>query len=316
MEQHTNKRFTLTSGKGRIYGLIVILFAVMLLAGCSNNVSEINSSTPGFFNHYIVFPLSYLIQHIASIFSGSYGVAIIVITLVIRLALLPLMMRQAKSQQGTRVIMNAMKPELDAIKKKYEGKNDTANRQKLSEETMALYKKHKFNPLNIGCLPLLIQLPILSGIYTAIRLTPELSSHSFLWFKLGAPDYVLAVVVAVIYLIQAKVSQANMAPEQRKQFAIMGYISPLMMAFFSFSAPAAMPLYWTVGGSFLVLQTLLFRKLYPVEHPQVAEVTELSTQKPDHIKGAKSTKSAKNTNSAKNTQNAGNSKRSAKPAKS
>lgn len=268
MEHKTNKGFTLTSGRGRIYGLTAIFFAVMLLAGCSNNVSEINSSTPGFFNHYIVFPLSYLIQHIAALFHGSYGAAIIMITLAIRLALLPLMMRQAKSQQGTRVIMNAMKPELDALKKKYEGKNDAANRQKQSEETMALYKKHKFNPLNIGCLPLLIQLPILSGIYTAIRLTPELSSHSFLWFKLGAPDYVLAIVVAVIYLIQAKVSQANMAPEQRKQFAIMGYISPLMMAFFSLSAPAAMPLYWTVGGSFLLLQTLLFRKMYPVGHSQ------------------------------------------------
>ncbi|MDM5278051.1 membrane protein insertase YidC [Paenibacillus silvae] len=310
MEHKTNKGFTFTAGKGRIYGLIAMVFAVMLLAGCSNNVSEINSSTPGFFNHYIVFPLSYLIQHIASAFNGSYGVAIIIITLVIRLVLLPLMMRQAKSQQGTRVIMNAMKPELDALKKKYEGKNDAAYRQKLSEETMALYKKHKFNPLNIGCLPLLIQLPILSGIYTAIRLTPELSSHSFLWFKLGAPDYVLAVVVAVIYLIQAKISQANMAPEQRKQFAIMGYISPLMMAFFSLSAPAAMPLYWTVGGSFLVLQTLLFRKLYPVEHPQEAAVVSQTTAKKDHKPVSKSKKNASS------DKNATSSKRAAKPAKS
>ncbi|MBB6023851.1 YidC/Oxa1 family membrane protein insertase [Paenibacillus sp. JGP012] len=310
MEHKTSKRFTFTAGKGRIYGLIAMVFAVMLLAGCSNNVSEINSSTPGFFNHYIVFPLSYLIQHIASAFNGSYGVAIIIITLVIRLALLPLMMRQAKSQQGTRVIMNAMKPELDALKKKYEGKNDAADRQKLSEETMALYKKHKFNPLNIGCLPLLIQLPILSGIYTAIRLTPELSSHSFLWFKLGAPDYVLAVVVAVIYLIQAKISQANMAPEQRKQFAIMGYISPLMMAFFSLSAPAAMPLYWTVGGSFLVLQTLLFRKLYPVEHPQEAAVVSQTTVKKDHKPVSKSKKNASS------DKNAASAKRAAKPAKS
>ncbi|MCM3172530.1 MULTISPECIES: membrane protein insertase YidC [unclassified Paenibacillus] len=296
MDQQSNKGFTFTSGKGRTYGLIAILFAVMLLAGCSNNVSEINSSTPGFFNHYIVFPLSYLIQHIATVFNGSYGVAIIAITLIIRLALLPLMMRQAKSQQGTRVIMNAMKPELDAIKKKYEGKNDAADRQKLSQETMELYKKHKFNPLNIGCLPLLIQLPILSGIYTAIRLTPELSSHSFLWFKLGAPDYVLAVVVAVIYLIQAKVSQANMAPEQRKQFAIMGYLSPVMMAFFSLSAPAAMPLYWTVGGSFLVLQTLLFRKLYPVEHPQEAPVASVKNV---HNKKGKATKTVKPAKPAK-----------------
>lgn len=290
MEHKTNKGFTFTLGKGRIYGLIAILFAVMLLAGCSNNVSEITSSTPGFFNHYIVFPLSYLIQHIATIFNGSYGVAIIVITLVIRLALLPLMMRQAKSQQGTRVIMNAMKPEMDALKKKYEGKNDPADKQKLSQETMELYKKHKFNPLNIGCLPMLIQLPILSGIYTAIRLTPELSSHSFLWFKLGAPDYVLAVVVAVIYLIQAKVSQANMAPEQRKQFAIMGYLSPLMMAFFSLTAPAAMPLYWTVGGSFLVLQTLLFRKMYPVEHPQEQVVVEVSQKKNKKSSSSKSSR--------------------------
>lgn len=290
MDQQSNKGFTFTSGRGRTYGLIAILFAVMLLAGCSNNVSEISSTTPGFFNHYIVFPLSYLIQHIATIFNGSYGVAIIAITLIIRLALLPLMMRQAKSQQGTRVIMNAMKPELDAIKKKYEGKSDATDRQKLSQETMELYKKHKFNPLNIGCLPLLIQLPILSGIYTAIRLTPELSSHSFLWFKLGAPDYVLAVVVAVIYLIQAKVSQANMAPEQRKQFAIMGYLSPVMMAFFSLSAPAAMPLYWTIGGSFLVLQTLLFRKLYPVEHPQE---TPVAPMKNVHNKKAKTTKTVK-----------------------
>lgn len=296
MDQQSNKGFTFTSGRGRTYGLIAILFAVMLLAGCSNNVSEINSTTPGFFNHYIVFPLSYLIQHIATIFNGSYGVAIIAITLIIRLALLPLMMRQAKSQQGTRVIMNAMKPELDEIKKKYEGKNDAADRQKLSQETMELYKKHKFNPLNIGCLPLLIQLPILSGIYTAIRLTPELSSHSFLWFKLGAPDYVLAVVVAVIYLIQAKVSQANMAPEQRKQFAIMGYLSPLMMAFFSLSAPAAMPLYWTVGGSFLVLQTLLFRKLYPVEHPEEAPVAPVKNV---HNKKGKTTKTVKPAKPAK-----------------
>lgn len=277
MEHQSNKRFTLNTGRLRILGLMAALLAVLVLSGCSGNVTEINSSTPGFFNHYVVFPLSYLIQHIATFFDGSYGVAIILLTLVIRLALLPLMMRQAKSQQGTRAIMNKMKPELDALKQKYEGKSDVASRQKLSEETMALYKKHNFNPLNIGCLPLLIQLPILSGIYTAIRLTPELSSHSFLWFKLGSPDIALAIVVAVIYLIQSKVSQANMPPEQRKQFAIMGYISPLMMAFFSFSAPAAMPLYWTVGGSFLLLQTLLFRKLYPVDVPE--EPAEVPTKK-------------------------------------
>ncbi|YCI27006.1 membrane protein insertase YidC [Paenibacillus sp. Z6-24] len=262
----TFKGFTFTGKRGRLYGLIIALMMVVLLSGCgTGGATEIHSDTPGFFNHYVVFPLSYSIQHIASWFGGSYGLAIIVLTLIVRLAVMPLMMRQAKLQQVMKQKMSVMQPELDQLKQKYENKNDAASRQKQQQEMMEIYKKHSFNPLNIGCLPILIQLPILSGMYTAIRLTPELSTHSFLWFKLGHPDWIMAIVVAVLYLIQAKISQVHMTPEQRKQFAVMGYISPLMMAFFSFSAPAAMPLYWMVSGSFLILQTLLFQRMYPAQ---------------------------------------------------
>jgi len=262
----TIKGFTFTGKRSRLLGLILALMMVVLLSGCgTGGATEIHSDTPGFFNHYVVFPLSYSMQHIASWFGGSYGLAIIVLTLTVRFALMPLMMRQAKSQQAMKQKMNVMQPELDQLKKKYENKTDTASKQQQQQEMMEIYKKHSFNPLNIGCLPILIQLPILSGMYTAIRLTPELSTHSFLWFKLGHPDWIMAIIVAVLYLFQAKVSQVNMTPEQRKQFAIMGYVSPIMMAFFSFSAPAAMPLYWMVSGSFLILQTLLFQRMYPTQ---------------------------------------------------
>lgn len=198
-------------------------------------------------------------------FQGSYGLAIIVLTIVVRLLLFPLMLRQTKSQQNMKRVMKGMQPELDALKKKYENKKDPESAQKMQQEMLELYKKHKFNPLNIGCLPILIQLPILTGVYTAIRLMPEMSSHTFLWFTLGEPDVILAIIVAAIYLLQTRISMKNMPAEQRKQFAIMGYVSPIMMAFFSISTPAAIPLYWMAGGTFLIVQTLLFQKMYPME---------------------------------------------------
>ncbi|MFD1887676.1 membrane protein insertase YidC [Paenibacillus wenxiniae] len=266
------KGFTgVSSKRGRFYGLTLVMLLMVLLAGCGNNVTEIDSGTPGFFNHYVVYPLSYSMQHIAGWFGGSYGMAIIVLTLIVRFALLPLMMRQAKSQQAMKRVMSRMQPELDDLKKRYENKKEREEQQKMQQEMMELYKKHNFNPLNIGCLPILIQLPILSGMYTAIRLTPELSTHSFLWFKLGHPDWIMAIIVAALYLVQAKLSQKTMTPEQQKQMALMAYISPIMMAFFSFSAPAAMPLYWMVSGTFLILQTLLFQRMYPVDAAPVIE---------------------------------------------
>ncbi len=266
------KGFTgVSSKRGRIYGLMLVMLLMVLLAGCGNNVTTIDSGTPGFFNHYVVYPLSYSMQHIAGWFGGSYGMAIIVLTLIVRFALLPFMMRQAKSQQAMKRVTSRMQPELDALKKRYENKKEREEQQKMQQEMMELYKKHNFNPLNIGCLPILIQLPILSGMYTAIRLTPELSTHSFLWFKLGHPDWIMAIIVAALYLVQAKLSQKTMTPEQQKQMALMAYISPIMMAFFSFSAPAAMPLYWMVSGTFLILQTLLFQRMYPVDAAPVVE---------------------------------------------
>lgn len=266
------KGFTgVSSKRGRMYGLTLVMLLMVLLAGCGNNVTTIDSGTPGFFNHYVVYPLSYSMQHIAGWFGGSYGMAIIVLTLIVRFALLPFMMRQAKSQQAMKRVMSRMQPELDALKKRYENKKEREEQQKMQQEMMELYKKHNFNPLNIGCLPILIQLPILSGMYTAIRLTPELSTHSFLWFKLGHPDWIMAIIVAALYLVQAKLSQKTMTTEQQKQMALMAYISPIMMAFFSFSAPAAMPLYWMVSGTFLILQTLLFQRMYPVDAAPVVE---------------------------------------------
>ena len=134
----------------------------------------------------------------------------------------------------------------------------------MQQEMMQIYQKHQVNPLSSlgGCLPILIQFPILIGFYYAIRRTPEIATHSFLWFDLGATDVIMTIIAVAVYFLQFKVSQAGLDPAMQKQMALMGLLSPLMIGVVSLNAPAALPLYWAVGGVFMIVQTLISRKLY------------------------------------------------------
>lgn len=105
-------------------------------------------------------------------------------------------------------------------------------------------------------------MPILIAFYYAIRRTPEIAVQSFLWFDLGQTDLLLTGIAVVIYFIQFKVSQIGLDEKQRKQFAVLGLISPIMIGVISLNAPAALPLYWTVGGLFIMMQTLISKRIY------------------------------------------------------
>jgi len=119
--------------------------------------------------------------------------------------------------------------------------------------------------LSMGCLPMLIQWPITLAFYYAIRRTPEIAAHDFLWFSLGKPDMILPLIAAAVYYIQFRVSQSASAQYQQNsnnQMAFMGLLSPIMMGVFSFAMPAALPLYWAVGGIFIIVQTIMINKMY------------------------------------------------------
>ncbi|OXM14261.1 membrane protein insertase YidC [Paenibacillus herberti] len=235
--------------------------AILLLAGCGAQGS-IDSETPGLFNHYVVFPLAWLLKALAGGLQDNYGLALIVLTLLVRLVLMPLMLRQYRGQQLMKGKQKRMQPELDELKARHNGKKpeELQNQQK---EMLELYRKHGYNPMAIGCLPMLIQLPILTGLYYAIRMSPELSNHAFLWFQLGQPDLILPFLAAGVYYVQAKLSQRGIEMnDMQRQMSWLVYLSPVMMGIFSFTAPAAMPLYWVAGGVILILQTLLSQRLY------------------------------------------------------
>ena len=251
--------------KKKISLFSILVFAALVLSGCSGVENK-----EGTFYNIFVRPFEFLIHFFGEMFNGSYGLAIIAITVLIRLVLMPLMLRNYKTQQGMKQKMDKLKPEMDDIQKRLKETKDKEEQMALQQEMMGLYRKHGVNPLNMGCLPMVIQMPIVMGLYFAILYSAEIKAHPFLWFNLGSPDIVMTLIAGTVYFIQAKVSLWTVPEQQQKQMKMMIYISPIMIMFISFSSMAALPVYWAVGGVLLIFQTYLGRKFYS-NHPEKAE---------------------------------------------
>ncbi|WP_042197193.1 membrane protein insertase YidC [Paenibacillus camerounensis] len=253
--------------------ILIVLIPVIMLSGCSaaSPTDPISADSTGIFNHFLIYPFSLMIKFIADAFHGNYGLAIVLMTLIIRLAIMPLMMNQTKKQMVMKDKMAVLQPELNALQEKYKNDGSTDAKKQQQAEMMQLYQKHQFNPLSMGCLPMLLQWPVTLAFYYAIRRTPEIAAHDFLWFNLGTTDMILPLIAAAVYYVQFRVSQsasAQVQPNQKNQMAFLGLLSPVMMGIFSYQMPAALPLYWAVGGIFIIVQTIILNKRYT--KPKVA----------------------------------------------
>ncbi|MBC1419771.1 membrane protein insertase YidC [Listeria fleischmannii] len=249
----------------------MLVVALLALSGCSMDPSQ---NQDGFFYTYLIGPLIWFIQYVASFFNDNYGISIIITTLIIRAIIMPLNLRTAKAQMSMQSKMAVAKPEIDDIQARLKRAATKEEQTKIQQEMMVVYKKYDINPMQMGCLPLLIQMPVLMAFYYAIRGSEEIANHTFLWFNLGSPDTILAIIAGLVYLGQYFISMIGYTPEQKKQMRIMGLLSPAMILFISFSAPSALALYWAVGGIFLAGQTLLTKKLYMNKHPEVKEMAK------------------------------------------
>ncbi|PGZ97992.1 hypothetical protein COE51_12845 [Bacillus pseudomycoides] len=247
------------------------LLLVVVLSGCSNanaNAGPIDANSPGFWNHYIVYPISVMLQFVAHhLPNHSFGIAIIIITIIVRSILLPLTITQYRSQLKTK----KMQPELQKLKKKYGDMTNNPEKQKqYQQEMMILMKTSGVNPL-MGCLPLLLQMPVFSALYYAISHTEEIRSASFLWVNLGHPDpyHILPVLAAMSTFLQMKVYQSTMTEEQGQVMKVQQIIMPAMILFMGSAAPAGLVLYWITSNLFTVVQTIVLRKIMDREDGQV-----------------------------------------------
>lgn len=197
---------------------------------------------------------------------GSYGWAIIIFTILMKVLLLPLNIKQTKSMKD----MQRLQPELQKLNKKYKN-----NKEKLNEETLKLYKTFKVNPAG-GCLPILLQFPILIGLYGTLR-APDMwvfngtmgsIDLSFLWMNsLSNPDpyYILPILAALFTFITQKFTMAsattNPDDPNAKTQKIMLYAMPLMIGYISISMPAGVALYWVVQNVFTFVQQFIMMRI-------------------------------------------------------
>lgn len=178
-----------------------------------------------------------------SIGYANYGVAIILMTIVIKMLMYPLTVKQVKSMKA----MQEMSPQLKKLQEKYKGKPEI-----LQKEMAALYKNAGINPL-AGCLPMLAQMPILIGIFWAIRDYSYVGSPSFLWIEHlseADPYYILPILSALTTYIQQKQTTDSSNPQMKMMMIMM----PLFIGWISCTFPAGLVIYWVVSNIMQILQ--------------------------------------------------------------
>jgi YidC/Oxa1 family membrane protein insertase len=199
----------------------------------------------------ILFLMNWTYKHV-----GNYGVAIILLTVISKVLFYPLTVKSMRSMKA----MQALQPQVNALRSKYQ-----KDAQALQRETLALYRKHKVNPMG-GCLPMIAQVPIFYALYLALSVSVELQNARFLCFgrlfgvdlwicDLAAqdPTYVLPVLMGVTMFIQQKMTPTMGDPRQAKMMLFM----PVIFTFMFLNLPSGLVLYWTVSNVLQILQQKL-----------------------------------------------------------
>lgn len=195
-------------------------------------------------------------------FLGNYGLAIITLTLIIKLLLLPLAQAGFKSMAK----MKEIQPEMQALRERYKDGKDNSQ---LNQEMMALYKRKGVNPLG-GCFPILIQIPVFFGLYSALLNSIDLRHAPFaLWITdLSAPEHLqllgmsippMILLLGVSMFVQQYTQPSTMDPQQQKIMMFM----PVMVTgmFILYPMPSGLVLYWVVSNTISIVQQMYIRNL-------------------------------------------------------
>jgi len=205
-------------------------------------------------------------------FIPNYGWALVIFTIFLKLILFPLTYFSSVSMAK----MQALQPKLKAIRKKYKNLRDPEQRRLMNVETMEIYKREKVNPAS-GCLPLLLQMPILFAIFNLLRTSINVRHEPWiLWIKdlsLKDPIYLLPILMGISQIVLQKMSPTTGDATQRK----MMYIFPVVITFFVISLPSGLTLHWFVSNLLQMGQQLIINK--KVFHERKEEEREVKALK-------------------------------------
>lgn len=223
---------------------------------------------------FIARPLFLWLKWTYEHWAHNWGWAIIILTVIINLALLPLRVMSMRSA----LKMQKIAPQVQAINDKYKKYSlKDPRRAEANKEISALYKEHDVNPAG-GCLPLIIQMPFLFAFWAMLSAAIELRGAQWLWLKdLAQPDklYIIPIIIIVSTMLMQKMTpQAGMNPEQAR---MMNLMMPLMLGFMSWSVASGLGLYWLTGTVVAIAQqwgmnqTALGREIRAVQEKRAAK---------------------------------------------
>ncbi len=243
-------------------------------------------------------PMINILIGLSDILFGSFGLTIIVLTIIIRAVMFPLTRKQMNATKA----MQELQPKLAELQKKHAKDN-----QKLAQEQMKLYKESGVSPA--GCLlPMLLQMPIWIALYQSImrvlavapgnflNLSEFLYSwpivfkalpvdSQFLWLNLGTPDFLLALLVGASMWVTQKMSSSPATnPQQKSQAQMMTVMMPLMFIFFSLTFPSGLALYWVISNIItIVIQYMITKSWGSLDVPRYLAIIKglIPGRKPD-----------------------------------
>ena len=265
----------------RLLMTLGLVSLVVLLSACGT--SEVSASSTGIWERYIVYYFGEAIKWLS--IGGARGVGIILFTIIIRVILFPLMSFQTKSMRKTQ----ELQPKLKEIQAQYSSK-DVETQQKLREAQQKLYAEHGVNPY-IGCLPLIIQMPILMAIWQAISRIPELKEGSFMWIqKLGESDpYFILPILAALFTFASTYLSSMSQVSANPSMKIMNFVMPVMILVMGVNLPSALSLYWVISNAFQVGQTLIINNPFKIRRER-EEAARLEREKERALRKAQSPK--------------------------
>lgn len=260
------------STKRLLAALALVTVFALVLSGCATQTTQkptpISHNSSNWWDAWVVYYLSQFVLWIAKVCGGSYGWAIIIFTVIIRVILLPLNAVQINSTRK----MQEIQPELKALQEKYSSK-DLETRNKLNEETQKLYKEAGVNPY-AGCLPMVIQLPVMWALYQAIWRTPEMQNGKFLWMDLSKPDpyYILPILATVFTFLSSYIATLSVPKSsQTTMTKMMSYVMAIMVGIWAIVFQSAISLYWVISNLFQVGQTLVLQNPFKYRKEQEAK---------------------------------------------
>lgn len=249
------------------------LTSLVFLSGCVG-IDRKTGNPTGFIWNVLGRPMGEAIKFFANNLGLGFGLGIIIVTLIVRLIILPLGLYQSWKATYQSEKMNYLKPILGPIQDRMKTAKTQEEKLLAQQELMMAQRENGVSMFGgIGCLPLLIQMPFFSALFFAAQHTKGIAGQTFLGIPLGKPSLLLTAIVAALYYIQSVLSLHGIEDEtQKESMRKASLMSPIMIAVFSVLNTAGVTLYWVVGGVIQIIQQFVVNYLIrPNLRKRVAE---------------------------------------------